>query len=256
MTTTEFSNEFDLMYDNASKGAPGLDLYEKSVFLTTAQDQITKEIYSGYVQSGVGFEGSEKRRRQLSELVRDYKVTNVLSDFTSVDTPKENLIETSQFFALPTDLMYIILEKVKFKGNTGDSCLNNKIVPVKPVTHDEYQVQVVNPFKKPNSRQAWRLDLYRSGVGQKAELFAVAEIAEYHIRYVKRPRPIILTNFESDADLKGLELTVDGENIEKTSELNEEIHRDILARAVDLAILAYRENTLANNMNANKTSIN
>ena len=254
MTTTEFSNEFDIRYDNASKGAPGLDLYEKSVFLTTAQDQIVKEAYSGGTPSGNGFEGSEIRRRQLSELVRDYKVTNPLSDFSSANTPAENLISTSQFFGLPTDLMYIVLEKAKLKST--DPCLNNKVVTVIPVTHDEFLAQQDNPFRKPNSNKAWRLDLFRLGSGQKAELFAPAEIAEYQIRYVKRPRPIILANFESEEELMGLGLTVDSENVARTSELNTEVHRDIVSRAVELAILAYRENNLSNNMNTNKNSIN
>jgi len=37
MTTGEFSNEFDLLYNNImSNSAPGLNEYEKSVFLTKA----------------------------------------------------------------------------------------------------------------------------------------------------------------------------------------------------------------------------
>jgi hypothetical protein len=37
MTTTEFSNEFDILYNSiTSNMAPGLDEYEKSVFLTRA----------------------------------------------------------------------------------------------------------------------------------------------------------------------------------------------------------------------------
>ena len=36
MTTQEFSNEFDVLYNNAGNQAPGLDEYEKSVFLTKA----------------------------------------------------------------------------------------------------------------------------------------------------------------------------------------------------------------------------
>ena len=41
MTNSEFSNEFDVLYQNiASNQAPGLDAYEKSVFLTMAQEQI------------------------------------------------------------------------------------------------------------------------------------------------------------------------------------------------------------------------
>ena len=37
MTNQEFSNEFDILYNNvASNQAPGLDEYEKAVFLTNA----------------------------------------------------------------------------------------------------------------------------------------------------------------------------------------------------------------------------
>ena len=46
MTNNEFSNEFDVLYQNiASNQAPGLDAYEKSVFLTMAQEQIVLELY-------------------------------------------------------------------------------------------------------------------------------------------------------------------------------------------------------------------
>ena len=250
MTTNEFDLEFDIRYDNASKGAPGIDKHEKSVYLTSAQEELVKATYSGYNESGVGFEGSERKRRQLSELVRDYKVGLELPQDTTSKSAKENLIETSQFFGLPADLMYIVLESAKLKST--DSCLNNKIIPVKPVTHDEFQVEIKNPFKKPNGRKAWRLDLYRYGPNQKAELFSVAEIKEYHIRYVKKPRPIILVDFEEDADLAGLGLTVDGSNRKTECELNTEIHREILNRAVELAVVDYREGNLSNRINTNK----
>ena len=43
MTNNEFSNEFDVLYQNiTSNQAPGLDEYEKSVFLSKAQDEIVK----------------------------------------------------------------------------------------------------------------------------------------------------------------------------------------------------------------------
>ena len=137
MTTQEFSNEFDLMYDNASGNAPGINLYEKSVFLTLAQEEIVKETYSGYTQSRVGFEGSERRRRQLSELVGDYKTTTRLSNFggpgtilTAEEGSEQNLISSSQFFGLPDDLLYIVLESVTLGGT--NSCLNGKKIKVRP----------------------------------------------------------------------------------------------------------------------------
>ena len=255
MTTAEFSNEFDLMYDNASGNAPGINLYEKSVFLTLAQEEIVKETYSGFTASRVGFEGSERRRRQLSELVRDYKTSTQLSNYTSqggIDTgnSEQNLISSSQFFAMPDDLLYIVLESVTLGGT--NSCLNGKKIKVKPVTHDEFQVDIDNPFKKPNLRKAWRMDLFRYGSSQQAELFAIDTISEYHVRYVKKPKPIVLADFEEDDDISGMNLSIDGYNSRKDCELNTEVHRDILTRAVDLAVLTARENNLMTRVQVNK----
>lgn len=256
MTTAEFSNEFDLLYDNANGNAPGINLYEKSVFLTLAQEEIVKETYSGFTQSRVGFEGSERRRRQLSELVRDYKTTTQLSNYPSTgglstDTNSEqNLITSSQFFGLPSDLLYIVLESVTLGGT--NSCLSGKKIKVKPITHDEFQIDIDNPFKKPNLRKAWRMDLFKYGASQQAELFAIDTISEYHIRYVKKPKPIVLADFEEDDDTAGMNLSIDGYNTRKDCELNTEIHRDILTRAVDLAVLAARENNLMTRVQVNK----
>ena len=47
MTTQEFSNEFDVLYNNImSNAAPGLDEYEKSVFLTKAQNEVLKNYFN------------------------------------------------------------------------------------------------------------------------------------------------------------------------------------------------------------------
>ena len=266
MTVQEFSNEFDLLYDNASKSAPGLDLYEKSVFLTQAQETIVKEAYSGMTTSGVPFEGSEKRRRQLSELVRDYKIDSQLNltgttagyGKTDTGTPgydgSDRLVSSSQMFKLPADLMYILQETVTLSDPESTE-LNNKIIDVVPITHDEYNVKKNNPFQKPNKRKAWRLDLFMEGADMKVEILAINLINQYHCRYVKVPTPIILTNFETDSDLSGLDLTIGGSNVAATSELNNEIHRDILNRAVELAVLASRENSLQNRINTNRSIV-
>lgn len=265
MTVQEFSDEFDLLYDNASMSAPGLDLYEKSVFLTQAQEVIVKEAYSGMTMSGVAFEGSEKRRRQMSELVRDYKkYTQLDLDGTTAgqrgpDTGVpydglDRLVSDSQMFQLPSDLMYILHETATL-NDPNDNTINGKIVDVVPITHDEYNVKKNNPFQKPNKRKVWRLDLFMDGTHSKVELIAIALIDLYHCRYVKRPNPIILTDFETDPALSGLGLRIEGKNVSSTSELNNEIHRDILLRAVEMAVLTSRENSLNNKINTNKSII-
>ena len=150
--------------------------------------------------------------------------------------------------------MYILHETITI-SDPSDPSLNQKIIDVVPITHDEYNVKKNNPFQKPNKRKAWRLDLFMDGADMKVEILAINIIDMYHCRYIKVPTPIILTNFETDPDLTGLNLTIGGSNTSSTSELNPEIHRDILLRAVDFAVLASRENSLQNRINTNKSIV-
>ena len=47
MTTQEFSNEFEVLYNNImSNQAPGLDEYEKSIFLTKAQEELVRDYFN------------------------------------------------------------------------------------------------------------------------------------------------------------------------------------------------------------------
>lgn len=72
MINQEFSIEFDILYNNISSNkAPGLNEYEKSVFLTKAQEQIVTELYSGRNTAYNSFEETEEQRRYLSNLVVD-----------------------------------------------------------------------------------------------------------------------------------------------------------------------------------------
>lgn len=72
MINQEFSIEFDILYNNISSNkAPGLNEYEKSVFLTKSQEQIVTELYSGRNTTYNSFEETEEQRRYLSNLVVD-----------------------------------------------------------------------------------------------------------------------------------------------------------------------------------------
>ncbi len=70
MTIQEFSNEFDVLYNNImSNQAPGLDEYEKSVFLTKAQSEIIKNYFNPKGNKyQEGFDGSQKRQVDFSIL--------------------------------------------------------------------------------------------------------------------------------------------------------------------------------------------
>ena len=73
MTTAEFSNEFDVLYNNImSNQAPGLNEYEKSVFLTKAQNELVKNYFNKKSlgnQEKEGFDENPKRQIDFSYLI-------------------------------------------------------------------------------------------------------------------------------------------------------------------------------------------
>lgn len=243
MNITEFSNEFDILYDNiASKSAPGLDLYEKSVYLTKAQLEIVKNHYNISNKYQEGFEGSEKRRTDLKELIKFYK---------SVDNiPSNNGISiNSKFFRIPDNVFLIINEQATINDNTNN-CITNKLVNVVPKTHDEFNIQIKNPFKKPDENLVWRIDYSKQSNNKNVELISPYEIINYNIRYIKYPSPIILTDLSS-GDFSGEGLTIEGQTSPKTSELDSSLHSEILDRAVELAVRDYKESNLQNKVQLN-----
>lgn len=242
MSTNEFSNEFDILYDNvASKSAPGLDLYEKSVFLTKAQLEIVKNHYLNQNKYQASFEGNEKRRIDLKELIKNYETSTILNS----DVGISNL---SKFYQLPSDLFLTIQEQVIF--NSTDDCINNKVVKVIPKTHDEYNIQIKNPFKKPDNNVVWRLDYSKQNGIDNVELLSIHDIKKYQLRYIKFPSPIILTSLLL-GDFIGMELSINNQTDEQTSELDESIHDEILNRAVELAVRDYKESNLQNKVQLN-----
>ena len=232
MTIAEFSNEFDILYDSiTSASAPGLDEYEKSVFLTKAQLELVKE-YNGplnkYKQS---FEGSDKRRADLRELVVDYSVKPL---------PMTKGVEkTSQYAELPDDVFMIKWEAGSY---TKPGC-PTQMVAIVPIKYDEYHEKKRNPFRRPNKKDGFRLDIQSENGKKIVELVTLEPLDSYHIRYVKYPTPIVL------ADLGGISqfeaLTIDGVDKRTECKLDKELHREILDRAVELAMAAYKQDHLA-----------
>jgi hypothetical protein len=217
MTNQEFSNEFDILYNNiASNQAPGLDEYEKSVFLTTAQEGLVLELISGNNPLGNSFEKTEEVRRYLNDIVKTTKMTK----YEGNDIIK--LTNKSTLYKVPEDLWFITYETVKLQDSNLKS-LPYENIEVVPVTQDEFSRIIKNPFRKPSANRVLRLD-----VNGKIELVSDYDIQSYTIGYVQRLEPIILVDLPND-------LTIKGESIETNCKLNPALHDAILARAVQLA---------------------
>ena len=237
MTNREFRQQFDISYNAiASMSSPGIDDFELSVYLTTAQLQVIKNYYDPLSnRKQKGFEATEKRRRDLNQLVVDYKTTSTISNLSNID-------DNAKFYIVPNNLFLIVNEKARV---TSTTCDNDKIITVKPMSYDEYDIQIDNPFEKPNEKIAWRLDLSKVNGSKVVEIISPYNVSgslEYQIRYIKYPTPIIITNlntaFPSD------NLTIDGIFTETPCQLNTEICREILDRAVLLATADYRPQNL------------
>ena len=72
MSPEEMDNTFDVLYNNiTSNQAPGLNAYEKSIFLTKGQDEILKNYFNPKSKGNTtqdGFDGSVKRQVDFSML--------------------------------------------------------------------------------------------------------------------------------------------------------------------------------------------
>ena len=253
MTTAEFSREFDLAYNSATKSAPAIDLYEKSVYLTRAQLEIVNNYFNPLGNKyKKGFEQSSKRRNDLRELIRP-GVSTTLSTSLVDD---EKISEDSQFFRIKDNVYLIIQEKARI--TSSDTCLNNTYIKVKPITHDEFNRQELNPFKKPAEDIIWRLDMYTpllltNGSTEDSkvmELISPYTIDQYKYRYIIYPSPIILVNLLNEYPSENL--TIDGVTVSQTCALSESIHREILGRAVELATADYRPQDVAVKLEMNK----
>lgn len=228
-TVDEWLQAFNLLYNNiASDKAPGLEPYEISKFLTDAQLSIVIALYKG--SFGNAFEATEDNTEYLSTLVRQASVQD--GSIAKSDVAP-HIVEGSVVYKLPSDILFRTLELCKITKDCHDkeSILT---VAVVPVTQDEFQRTVRNPFKKQNRDRVLRLSSAANASGAEgyeqvlySELISDYPIADYIVRYICRPEPIILEDL--------VLLSIDGKQNAQTCLLPESLHQTILAEAVRLA---------------------
>ena len=230
MTNQEFSNEFDVLYNNImSNRAPGLDEYEKSVFLTKAQDEIVKNYFNPKGNKyQEGFDGNEKRQIDFSMIMRSNKVSSGFTDGVFDSRGKVVTINSDVMMILNE---YATVTRAQSVGDTNSISETVRLTIV-PINYTEYSRLMSKPFKRPLKWQAWRL-LTNDGTIKKAEIIVGPNdtLTAYHIRYIKRPQAIILSNLEG--------VTLDNKTTAQECELDPILHQEILQRAVELAKAAY-----------------
>lgn len=206
MTLNEFSDAFDvkiasyILENNFGESNKlSFDEYEKSVFLSQAQEDIILELYSGRNDKGLSFESSEESRRLLQSLLGEVKYS--LWEDETINKPE--------------DLWFIVYEECSS---------NDTRIPVIPVKQDFLHEILENPFKRPSDKRILRVD------GPEIKLLWDNKPINliYKILYLKRPYPIILSEFDG--------LLVNGKSESKECEVDSSLHSSIVDRAIALAL--------------------
>ena len=118
LSAAEMKEEFLIGYDRITNlAAPGYTDDEISLFLNRGQESIIEINYRGLNRLREGFEASEKRRQDLSELIRD-AVDSSGTLTTAISANQFGNLPNGNFFDLPSDFLYAITER----GATSITC--------------------------------------------------------------------------------------------------------------------------------------
>ena len=210
-TSDEWSVNFDILYNNISSDqAPGLTEYEKSVFLTQAQEAVILDLYKG--TSGDAFETTEEVTRYLSSLVKiNYPEDD---DVKVLQATKEGV--RMYAYVLPDDVWFVTYQSGSIKVEEKTT----RDVIVVPSRQDSLYKDLNNPFKGPNKNKVLAISEEGSII-----LYSKYPISNFYIKYLKRPNPIVLEKSELEiSDVSEFKV-----------EIPESLHNQVLYKAVQLA---------------------
>ena len=269
MTTTEMSNEFDILYNQVnSNQAPGVDEYEKSVFLTKAQNQVIlakfdprgNKFQSGFNINDLG----QLRQYDFSTLIDNAELDRVTSQQYSPYDPR------AITFVLPDDYFLTLNESV-VENYDGVPYIYQII----DISYNDYTRLMQKPYQYPTKRSVWKLITKNGSVEEQLEVEDDPQVAQiqtergarlhtvqnieisgtfceligkfinednitYKMRYVKRPTPIVLVNLSDE------NLSIDNVSAKTPCMLPEGVHHIIVQRAVELCTAIYNPQALGN----------
>ena len=153
------------------------------------------------------FEKSERIRKLLNPLVKSAQIGSFATSATYSNA------YTVDLTSLDPEVLYVLTEEVTTTAATK--------VPVKVITLDSYTANKDNPFKKPYKELVWRLDI--GGGSLTHYLISTYTPTSYYITYLQQPEEVDVT---STTSLK----------------INKDLHKDIVDRAVQHALLAKQTN--------------
>lgn len=269
MTTQEMSNEFDILYNQVnSNQAPGIDEFEKSVFLTKAQNQVIlakfdprgNKFQAGFNINDLG----QLRQYDFSTLIDNAELDRVTSQQYLPYDPR------AITFILPDDYFLTLNESIVETHNQVPY-----IYQIIDISYNDYTRLMQKPYQYPPKRSVWKLITKNGTVKQQSEIEDYTQVAQiqtergarlhtvqnteisgtfceligkfidednitYKMRYVKRPTPIVLVDLSDD------NLSIDNVSQETSCKLPEGVHHIIVQRAVELCTAIYNPQALGN----------
>jgi hypothetical protein len=174
MTANEMLSRLVQRIDKlTSNSTPWFEDSELSIALSLAQDEYVNSTY--YPKGNkymLGFEASEKRRKDLANLMKNVRINYTNSQwilqysdntFEIIDDTNGFALDSSivkphgSLWKLPKDFQWSIQEELTWDVPLTD-CYSDLRIPISVVTHDEYNTWVRNLFKKPFAELVWRMD--------------------------------------------------------------------------------------------------
>lgn len=214
MTAQEMQYHFELKLNQFHSIEKTYTSTDVSAFLNLAQDQVIQDRYSKKVGSIVSFfEADEKTRMELGSLISNH-IVNTGSFVTSDPALHPNAL----FALLPNNYLYSLQEMctVSYSDCNNDGVTGTaKVIPIR---HDEYLMNIENPFGKPYRKLIWRMDYGSTGAKKHELVHGSGEtISTYKLRYLRKPTTIDI-------------------NTGVDCELHESLHEEIVDRAILIAL--------------------
>lgn len=219
MTNLEFSREFDILYNNiTSNQAPSLNSYEKSVFLTEAEEQYQQELVDG-----IGGKDNNRVLAILNPFITRRVYTSVDFETDGFPFEKRGVNSVSLVSEDKDDVLVILRESAMCHD---ENCATHPC-NIYPVKEDEVNHILLNPFRF-NKNIVLRVDEYgNSGSRYRRALIYKGTLDSYTIIYVRPCKPIVLFDEDNDFDL-----SVNDIGYETPCEFPAHEHRKILELAV------------------------
>lgn len=143
-TVKEWSDAFDVLFNEVmSNASASLDEYDKSIFLTKAQEEVIKNYFNPKGNKyQEGFDDNAKRQSDFATLI---KVATLSASTGTFDT-------RSLAYSFPSDFFIAINEQFQVTAN-------GKTYPytIIPLSYDTYNRLMQKPYKYPPKSQVWRL---------------------------------------------------------------------------------------------------